>query len=339
MLKIKVEDAVGTVLAHDLTRIVPGEFKGVAFKKGHVVKPEDIPEMLKIGKRSLFVLDLGNDQLHEDDAALRIARAVSDGNLEFSDPNEGRSNIISQTDGLLKVDTDTLLEINKMDHIVLATLKNNYPCKKGQIIGATRIIPLTIPTVNIENLEKVTAKKEPVLEVKPFKKLKVGAVVTGSEIYNGLITDEFEPSIGQKLTDAGCQLVKKIIVSDDIDKISSAVLELKELGCELIITTGGLSVDPDDVTRSGVTAAGAKISFYGSPVLPGAMFMYARLGDISILGLPACVFHAKQTVFDLIFPRILAGEVLLANDIAKMGHGGLCMDCEVCHFPVCSFGR
>jgi len=339
MKKIKVEDAVGTVLAHDLTRIVPGEYKGVAFKKGHVVTKEDIPEMLKIGKRYLFTLDLGDDQLHEDDAALRIAKAVSDGNLVFTDPNEGRSNIVATCHGLLKIDTQTLLKINKMDHIVLATLKNHFPCKKDQIVGATRIIPLTIATKSIVRLEEVTAASGPVLQVLPYRRLKVGAVVTGSEIYNGLITDEFGPSIGKKLTDSGCDVVKKIVVSDDVEQISSALKDLENLGCELIITTGGLSVDPDDVTRIGVTEAGAQIQFYGSPVLPGAMFMYALLGKIPILGLPACVFHAKQTVFDLILPRILVGDVLNENDIAEMGHGGLCMDCDVCHFPVCSFGR
>ncbi len=339
MKKIRVEDAVGTVLAHDITRIVPGVFKGVGFKKGHVVKTEDIDELKKIGKQHLFVLDLGKDLVHEDEAALRIANAVTDESLEFSTPREGKSNISAKHDGLLKVNVEALFEINRLEHIALATLKNNFPCTKGQIIAGTRIIPLTIAREKIERMEQVAAKLGPILRIKPFRKLKVGAVVTGSEIYNGLITDEFEPRMGKRITKAGCELTKKLIVSDDIEAIANAIMELEGSGCELIITTGGLSVDPDDVTRQGVEKTGADISFYGSPVLPGAMFLYAKLNKTPIMGLPACVYYSKQTIFDLLFPRVMAGEEILEDDIIAMGHGGLCMNCEVCHFPACTFGR
>jgi hypothetical protein len=339
MNKIKVEDAVGTVLAHDITRIVPGKFKGVGFRKGHIVKQEDIPELHKIGKQYLYVLDIPEDYLHEDDAALRIAQAASGNNLEWTQPREGKTNIVSRIDGLLKVNVNTLLQINRLDNIILATLKNNLTCKKGQIVAATRIIPLIIPKKSIDHLERMTDKTGPVLTVRQFKSFKVGAVITGSEIYKGLIKDDFDLTIGRKIKDYGCSIDRKIIVSDDIEAISNAVLKLKNAGCELIVTTGGLSVDPDDLTRQGVVRAGAKILFYGTPVLPGAMFMYAQIGAIPVLGLPACVFYSKQTVFDILFPRILAGETIVEEDIIQMGHGGLCMECEVCHFPICSFGR
>lgn len=339
MKKIKVEDAVGTVLAHDMTRITRGKFKGVAFKKGHLVQQEDIPALLRIGKQSLYVLELGQDQLHENDAAHRISRAISDQALEFTEPKEGKINIKTRQSGLLKINVDALLAVNKMDSIIVATLKNNFPCKTGDIIAGTRIIPLTIPKKNIDELEALTKETGAIVSVKPYTPLKVGAVVTGSEVFNGLITDDFGPSIGKKLMDAGCTLIKKILVPDDIPAISNAVLELKELGCELIITTGGLSVDPDDVTRQGVIQAGADVAFYGSPVLPGAMLMVSRLEGTPVISLPACVFYYKQTVFDLILPRVLAGETITEDDIAAMGHGGLCMNCEVCHYPVCSFGR
>lgn len=339
MKKIKVEDAVGTVLAHDMTRITRGKFKGVAFKKGHLVQKEDIPELLRIGKQYLYALELGQDQLHENDAAKRISRAISEPVLEFTDPREGKVNIITRQAGLLKINVDALLRVNKMESIIVATLKNNFPCKKGDIVAATRIIPLTIPAKNIEALEALTKETGAIVAVRPYTPLKVGAVVTGSEVFNGLITDDFGPSIGKKILDAGCTLAKKILVPDDIPAISNAVLELKKQGCDLIITTGGLSVDPDDVTRQGVIQAGADVAFYGSPVLPGAMLMVSRLGTIPVISLPACVFYYQQTVFDLIFPRILAGETIGEDDIAAMGHGGLCMNCDVCHYPVCSFGR
>ena len=199
MKKINIEDAVGTVLAHDMTRIVRGKFKGVGFKKGHVVKKEDLPELLKIGKRSLYVLNLSKNQLHEDDAALRIASAVSGSRLEWTEPREGKINIISKVDGLFKVEIQNLLKVNKLGSIILATLKNNFPCKKGQIVASTRIIPLVIPAKKIEQLEKLIHQTEPILRVKQFKKMKVGAVVTGSEIYNGLIKDDFDPTIGRKI--------------------------------------------------------------------------------------------------------------------------------------------
>jgi molybdenum cofactor synthesis domain-containing protein len=340
MKKIKVEEAIGSVLPHDVTRIKRGEFKGPAFKKGHIIKEEDIPELKKLGKNYLYVMELGTDELHENDAAKRIAPAISGQGLVFSEPVEGKINISADYAGLFKVNVEALLAVNRMENIIVATLKNNFPCKKGQIVAGTRIIPLTIKKDRIEGLEALAKKTEtPILSVKPYHLLKVGAVITGSEVYNGLITDDFGPSIGKKLTDSGCAIIKKIVVPDDEKKISKAVLELKSLGCELIITTGGLSVDPDDVTRSGVLATGAKSVFYGSPVLPGAMLMVSYLDEIPIISLPACVFYYKRTVFDLIFPKFLAGETITGDEIAAMGHGGLCMNCEVCHYPVCSFGR
>jgi hypothetical protein len=339
MKKIKVEDAIGTILAHDMTRIIRGKFKGVGFKKGHVVQKQDIPELLKIGKQTLYVLDLGKDELHENDAAKRIAKAISAPKLIFSEPQEGKINISAPYAGMLKINVDALLQVNRMESIIVATLKNNFPCKKGEVIAGTRIIPLTIPTKNIETLESLTKKNGTILSVKPYRSLKVGAVITGSEVFNGLITDDFDPSVGKKITNAGCTLIKKILVPDDITAISNAILELKTLGCELIITTGGLSVDPDDVTRQGVIKTGAEVTFYGSPVLPGAMLMISTLDNIPVISLPACVFYYKQTVFDLVFPRVLAGEKITKDDIAAMGHGGLCMNCKVCHYPVCSFGR
>ena len=226
MKKIRVEDAVGTILAHDLTRILRGKFKGVGFHKGHIVQEKDIPELLKIGKHYLYVLDLGKDQLHEDDAAIRIARAISAKGLDFSEPREGKINITTPYAGLVKINVDALLRVNKMESIIVATLKNNFPCKKGEIIAATRIIPLTIATKNIEVLEALAKEQETIISLKPYKSLKVGAVVTGSEVYNGLIEDDFDPSVGNKITQAGCRLTKKIIVPDDVAAISKAIQEL-----------------------------------------------------------------------------------------------------------------
>lgn len=339
MRKVKVERAIGMVLAHDITRIVPGEFKGVGFKRGHVVTEEDIPELLKLGKHSLFVMNLGNSRLHEDDAAMRIARAISGDGVRWTAPSEGKSSLVATREGLLRVNPSALLKINRMGDIIVSTLKTDFPCKEGQPVAGTRIIPLTIPKRKIERLELLADRFRPVIEVLPYRRLKVGAVVTGSEIFDGLIKDEFDRYIGRKLSEYGCQLQRKIVVRDEASAISHAISELRDLGCELIVTTGGLSVDPDDVTRMGVRMTGARVVVYGTPILPGAMFLYARLDGIPILGLPACVYYHSTTIFDLIFPRVLAGVEITKDDVAAMGHGGLCMNCRECKYPICPFGK
>ena len=339
MKKVKVEKAVGMVLAHDITRIIPGKFKGVGFKKGHIVQEKDIPELKKLGKNHIYVLNLSGNKLHEDDAALRIAFAISGDQLHWTEPVEGKSSIISNAKGLVKVNPSVLLKINKLGDIIVSTVKNNFPCQKNQVVAATRIIPLTIRAQKIERLEKLVQSQHPVINVKPYRTLKVGAVVTGSEIYEGIIQDEFDKFVGKKIREYGSRVVKKIKSPDHPNDIGNAVGKLRDLKCDLILTTGGLSVDPDDVTPQGIKQIGAEIIAYGAPVLPGAMFLYAKLDGIPILGLPACVYYHETTIFDLTFPRVLAGDEITKNEIAQMGHGGLCLDCEKCQFPVCPFGK
>ncbi len=339
MKTIKVENAVGTVLAHDITRIIPGKFKGVGFKKGHIVRKKDIPELLKLGKRSLYVMTLNDNQLHEDDAAIRIARAVSGPGLRWTRPSEGKANIVSKSGGLLKIDTRGLLKINRIGGLIISTLKNNLSVEPGQTVAATRIIPLVILKKKIERLEEMARQHRPVFEIMPFRLKKVGAVVTGSEVFQGLIKDEFDTYVGRKIAGFGSKVVRKILAPDDPVRIAAAIVELKQKGCDLIVTTGGLSVDPDDVTRQGIKKSGARIFVYGTPILPGAMFLYAKLDGVPIMGLPACVFFHPFTVFDIILPRVLAGNDITPDEMAGMGHGGLCMNCRECRYPVCTFGK
>lgn len=339
MKRIPVERAVGTVLAHDITRILPGRFKGVAFRKGHQVGEADIPELLKLGKRHLYVRQLSAADLHEDDAALRIAAAVCGPGLRWTAPVEGKSTIIAATDGLLKIDVPALRRINRLGHLILATLRTGTPCRRDQAVAATRIIPLVLRAARIERLEGIAAAAAPVLSLLPYRRLKVGAVVTGSEICSGLIPDGFDTWVGEKIRACGSSVARKILVPDDAGRIATAVLELKALGCDLIVVTGGLSVDPDDVTPRGIRKAGARVVSYGAPILPGAMFLYALLEGTPVLGLPACVYYHQTTVFDLILPRIRAGERITRGQIAALGHGGLCQNCAECRFPLCPFGR
>ena len=332
MKQIRVEDAVGTILAHDMTRIIPGKFKGVGFKKGHVIREEDIPELLKMGKKHLYVIDQSPEQLHEDDAALRIASALCGDNLKWTEPREGKSKIISTIDGLLKIDVDALLAVNSTGDIIVSTLKTNFPCKKDQVVACTRIIPLMIARDRLDKQEDSAGLSKPVLTVLPYTRRLIGLVVTGSEVYEGLIRDESDRFIVSKLKDYGCELVQKILVPDDADQIARAVLSLKDAGCEVILTSGGLSVDPDDVT-------GTQRLSEPNHVFCIEMALNGRLGDVPIIGLPAGVFFSPRTIYDLMLPRVLAGEQPTAAEIAAMGHGGLCMECEVCHFPACPYGR
>jgi molybdenum cofactor synthesis domain-containing protein len=337
--KVVIEDTVGMVVAHDMTRVIPGTFKGVGFKKGHVVKPQDIPELLKMGKKHLYVLDPSDGEIHEDEAAVRIAKAICGEHLAWSDPREGKIQIRCEINGLLKIDVEGLKNINMLSDISVATFKSGMPCKKGQTVAAARLIPLFTSQEKMEEIERLAMRSGPVIKVLPYQRKLIGLVVTGSEVYEGLIEDGSDAFVVKKFEEYGCELVRKIIVSDDAEQISHAIRTLKDAGCDLILTTGGLSVDPDDVTLKGVRSAGAEIVSYGTPVQPGSMFLNARIGDGPILGLPACVFCNQRTVYDIVLPRVLAGEEITAEDIAGMGHGGLCMGCDVCHFPNCSFGR
>jgi molybdenum cofactor synthesis domain-containing protein len=339
MQKVKVQKAVGMVLGHDLTRIIPGSFKGVAFKKGHIIRSEDIPALLDLGKETIFVLDIPPGQLHENDAAERLARALRGDHLTLQGPAEGKISLIAQIPGLLKIRVADLTRINLIPDIIVSTLHNHTACQEGDTVAATRIIPLTIDERSIVRAEDICARSGPILSVKPFLKKKVGVVVTGSEIYKGRVQNGFEHWVGDKLIAYGCEITHRATVPDKAARISKAIKEMLAYGCDLIVTTGGMSIDPDDVTRKGIRQAGARIIFYGTPVLPGAMFLYARIGDIPLLGLPACVFYHKVTMFDLILPLILAGEEPTRKEIAAMGHGGLCRNCTECRYPVCPFGK
>jgi molybdenum cofactor synthesis domain-containing protein len=339
MRKIGIEDAVGMVLGHDVTQIIPGKYKGPRFKRGHKIRKEDIPEFLKIGKEHVFVVALRPGMIHEDDAAVRLGKAFSGKNIKITGPSEGKVTFYSNIKGLLQINLRLLHRINFSKNIILSTVHRYTPCAPGMAVGATRIISLTAPEREIKKVENWCEKSGPVIDIVPYQKVNIGVIVTGSEIFKGRIQDRFDEKVGKKITDYGCHVVKKRIVSDDIQQIAQAVSELGNGRVDLILVTGGLSVDPDDVTRAGIKRAGTKIIFYGTPVLPGAMFLYGMLGKKPVLGLPACVFHHKTTLFDLIFPRILAGDHLNRKEISLLGHGGFCQDCDPCHFPVCPFGK
>jgi molybdopterin biosynthesis enzyme len=338
MREIPVQEAVGSVLFHDITRIVPGEFAGRAFKKGHIIQEEDVAKLLKLGKDNIYVLDLEEGYIHENEAAQRIARAVCGSGIRMTEPSEGKVTMEAVERGLLKVNVDALNRINDIEEMVLATLHTNRPVEAGERIAGTRIIPLYTDEERIRGVETIARAASPVIEIKPFRSLKIGMVTTGNEVYHGRIEDKFGPVIREKFDRLGSSVMRQILVSDDTPMTVKAIHDLIAEGAEMVVATGGMSVDPDDRTPASIRAAGGRVVTYGSPTFPGAMFMLAYIGRVPVIGIPGCAMYNKATIFDLVVPRILAGEPLTRADITRLGHGGLCSSCAECRYPTCGFG-
>lgn len=338
MKMIKVQNAVGTILSHDVTQIIPGKFKGRAFKKGHVIRAEDIEKLLSIGKENVYVWEQEEGKLHENDGAKRLSDLVVGEGVSLSEEiKEGKIDFFAARDGLLKIDKENLFKVNSLGEIIVSTLHNNTPIKKGEKIGATRVIPLIIDENKIIEAEELI--KSGIISVKEMTLKKAVVITTGNEVYHGRIKDAFLPVIERKLKEYGSFVIKQVILPDDKERIILEIKKAMEEGADLIICTGGMSVDPDDVTPTAIKECGAKLVTYGSPVLPGAMFLLAYHENMPILGVPSCAMYSKRTVLDLVLPRLLADEKLTLNDIVDYGHGGLCLDCNICTFPHCSFGK
>ncbi len=339
MRTVPVEDAVGMILGHDVTRIVPGEFKGRAFKKGHLIQAADVPELLKLGKEHIYVLELQEGHLHENEAAQRIAQAAAGPGLELTEPVEGRVNLVAADHGLLKIDVDALYRINAVEQMAFATLHTNQHVAAQRAVAGTRVIPLVIAASKVEEVERICREHRPVVQVRPFQRFRVGLVITGSEVYHHRIEDKFGPVVRTKFEELGSHVFREILVSDDVDMTVRAIHDLLAQGAEFIAVTGGMSVDPDDQTPTSIRAAGGEVVTYGAPTFPGAMFMLAYIGAIPVVGLPGCVMYHQASIFDLTVPRMVAGERLTREDIIAMGHGGYCFNCPECRFPACAFGK
>ncbi|MBU3877758.1 molybdopterin-binding protein [Faecalicatena sp. AGMB00832] len=339
MKLVRTEDAVGHILCHDITQIIPGVTKDAVFRKGHVVTREDIPVLLSVGKEHLYIWEKQEGMLHENEAA-EVLREISQGaNMHPTEAKEGKIELIADCDGLLKVDSATMKKVNSLGEMMIASRHGNFPVKKGDKIAGTRVIPLIIEKEKMERA-KETAGETPIFEVLPFSHKKVGIVTTGSEVYHHRIEDSFTPVIREKLAEYDTEVVGHEICNDDHEMITGAIMKLLEMGCDMVVCTGGMSVDPDDRTPLAIKNTGAEIVSYGAPVLPGAMFLLAYYdGKIPVMGLPGCVMYAKRTIFDLVLPRLMCGEKLRPEDLSCLGEGGLCLSCPVCTFPNCGFGK
>ena len=342
MKEIKTTEAIGHILCHDLTQIIKGVAKGPRFRKGHVVTAEDIPVLLSMGKEHLFVWENDGSMLHEDEAAAILKELAQGRGMTASEPKEGKIELTAAYDGVLEIDIDRLDALNDLDDITIATLPPHMPVATGMKLAGMRVIPLTIAREKMEEAKRV-AEGRPLLELHPYRPLKVGVVTTGSEVFKGLIKDTFTPVIEAKLKKFHLKVDEHRLSDDSTDCTLKEVNSLLELGMDMILCTGGMSVDPDDRTPAAIKATGAQVVTYGAPVLPGAMFMLAYLtkGEkrVPILGLPGCVMYCPATIFDIVLPRLVAGIEITRRDIRRLGAGGLCQNCKVCHYPNCGFGK
>ena len=342
MKEIRTEDAVGHVLCHDITQIIKDKKKGVVFSKGHIVKEEDIPVLLSVGKEHLFVWEKQPGILHENEAAEILYKICAGSNMHGSDIKEGKIELIADCDGLLKIRRDALLAVNSLGEMMIASRHGDFAIHKGDKIAGTRVIPLVIEQSKMDRAVEA-AGPEPIFSVLPFHPRKVAVVTTGSEIQKGLIKDTFTPVLQGKLAEYSCEMIGQTKPGDDRTQITQDILTFARNGADMILCSGGMSVDPDDRTPGAIKDTGADIVTYGAPVLPGAMLLLAYLNmedrKIPVVGLPGCVMYAKRTIFDLVLPRLLADDRITAAEIAGYGEGGLCLNCPVCTFPHCGFGK
>ena len=340
MKSIPVEKAVGLTLCHDITEIVVGEHKKAAFRRGHVVRPEDVPHLLRLGKENLYVWsDQPEGLVHEDEAAQRIAKAIAGENVSFGGPTEGRINLKADIQGLFVMDVDFLAALNDVPEVTIATIGALREVRAGQALAGTRVIPLCVAEESVLAVETICRERGPLISVKPFQNHKVGVVTTGSEVFHGRIKDAFTPVLKEKFSAWDSSIHFQTIVPDQPETTVKAIREALAAGCDLICVTGGMSVDPDDKTPAAIREVCGQVVTYGAPVFPGAMFMLAYHRSIPVMGLPGCVMYQKASLFDLVLPRMLAGQRLTRRDFTHLGHGGYCEQCGECLYPNCSFGR
>lgn len=339
MKLMKTEDAVGQILCHDITQIIKGVTKDAVFRKGHVIREEDIPVLLSVGKDNIYIWENNENMLHENDAAKILYDICKNDHMRPSEIKEGKIELIAECDGVLKIDRKKLVAVNSLGEMMIASRHGDFPVKAGDKIAGMRVIPLVIEKEKMEQAREVSAGG-PIFTILPYQKKKAGIVTTGNEVFYGRIQDTFTPVIEEKLSSYDVQIIGHECTDDNHENISACIRKLLKEGADMILCTGGMSVDPDDKTPAAIRSVASKVVTYGAPVLPGAMFLLAYYGeDIPVMGLPGCVMYAKKTIFDLVLPRIMAGEILTKEDFDVLGEGGLCLSCDICTFPACGFGK
>ena len=340
MKLVKTQDAVGQVLCHDITQIIKGVTKDARFRKGHIITDEDIPVLLSIGKDHIYIWENDESMMHENEAAEVLCAICKGDHISRGGVKEGKIELTAECDGVFRIDREKLRAVNSFGQMMIASRHGDFQVKAGDKLAGTRIIPLVIEKEKMEAVKEI-AGEEPIMKVEPFRHFKAGIVTTGNEVFYGRIKDTFTPVVQSKIEYFGSEVIAHRTTDDNNENIEKCIRELLEEGCDLILCTGGMSVDPDDKTPLAIRNVTGGVVTYGAPVLPGAMFLLSYYGErkIPVMGLPGCVMYAKRTIFDIVLPRILTGEILDKTDLDILGEGGLCLGCDICTFPECGFGK
>lgn len=337
MKKVAIEDAIGMELCHDITEMKDG-FKGAAFKRGHIIREEDIPHLLDIGKKTIFVWESNAGEIHEEDCALRMAAMAPVPQAHYTEPSEGKVLLFADERGLFRVNRHLLNQLNSIGDITISTLPDHYPVEVGARLASMRIVPLVTQETQIIEAERLCSQ-EKLLELHPYQHKKIGVIITGSEVYSGRIKDKFEPVVRAKMKQYPSEIIGVTICDDNLDMIIEAARTHLKNGADFLIFTGGMSVDPDDLTPTAIRMLGADIVTHGVPSQPGNMTLVAYLDDIPVLGVPGAAISLPTTIFDVLLPQIFAGDKITKEELIGLGDGGLCQMCKTCHWPNCTFGR
>ena len=337
MKKVRVEDSVGLTICHDITAMFDG-FKGPLFKRGHVIREEDIERLLDIGKRSIFVYEENAGEIHEEEAAVRLGNLSKIENFHMTKPSEGKITGISDTEGILIINKELMHKVNSIKDITICTLPNHYHVSQGTCFSSMRVVPLMIPEERIKQAEEI-CKGDSLYKIVPFSHRKVAVIITGSEVYHGRIIDKFESVARKKLSKYPCDIIGVTICDDSLEMITNVSNKYLQEGADLIIYSGGMSVDPDDLTPTVIRETGADIISYGVPSQPGNMTLIAYKGIVALIGVPGAAISMPTTIFDAVLPQLFTDIRFTKEDLINLSEGGLCQKCASCHFPNCTFGR
>ena len=325
-------------LCHDITAMFDG-FKGALFRRGHVIEAADIPRLLDIGKQNVFVWEPEAGEIHEEDAALRMAAMAPVAGAHYEGPSEGKVVLKADSAGMFRVNTPLLRQINSIGDLTISTIPDHYPVQPGMKLASARIVPLVTQQAQIEAAEAL-CKDERLLDLLPYQAKKAGIIITGSEVYHGRIKDKFEAVARRKLAHYPCEILGVTLCDDDLAMLTGAARDFLDRGADLLIFSGGMSVDPDDLTPSAIRALGAEVVSYGVPAQPGNMTLVAYLDGCAVLGVPGASIVLPTTMFDVVLPHVFAGVKFTKAELIALGDGGLCHQCASgCHFPNCTFGR
>jgi len=322
---VRVEDAIGLKLLHDYTCIQHG-FKGAIKRRGEIVTFSDVDILKNCGHYYVYVYDETWSRpgfLHEVEAVEKFAHIVAGENIRIELGEEGKALLIAEKSGLLLVNGTVLKEINSTGVFVLVTRKTGSYIRRGDLIGIVDLIPLDVSVEFFEVFERKLVEYRPIIRVIEHKHPKIGVVVTGTEIVEGMRRDLAGPIVLKKISEYECIPGRIEYARDDLEEISGKILALL-LEHDAVIVTGGMSVDPTDKTPSAIASIADEVVIYGIPIKPTTMSMVAYKGGKAIVGVSSGIIHyPEENILDVVLPWIASGVKIPREFLISLGEGGL----------------